>query len=173
MAQETTFRGCWATLLTSEHLLPGLVVFADSLLRVHASRYPLVVMVTSKLSERGLRILGSIRGLVIRPVDPIYPTLRGTDLAYERFGEVWSKLRAWELDEYDRVVLVDSDMLVRKNMDELLLDEFVYAGAEDRIASSYACTCNPNRIKTYPDDWYVSLAFYLAVNLYKTPRQAY
>ncbi|EPQ28292.1 uncharacterized protein PFL1_04119 [Pseudozyma flocculosa PF-1] len=152
-------RACWATLMTSEHLLPGLVVFADSLLRTHASRYPLVVMTTSKLSHRALAVLAAIRNVVVRPVEPIYPQLAGTHLATPRFGEVWTKLRVWDLDEYDRVVLVDSDMLVTRNMDELMLDDTVFAphGAPDKadqwIASSFACTCNPNRIKTYPDDW--------------------
>ncbi|KAN0060935.1 hypothetical protein ACQY0O_006669 [Thecaphora frezii] len=148
------FSACWATLMTSEHLLPGLVVFADSLLRVHASRYPLVVMVTPNLSARALAILARIRNVVVRPVEPIYPPTKGTHLATERFHEVWTKLRAWQLEEYDRVVLVDSDMLVRRNMDELLQHPDVF-GSEDRdvIASALACTCNPAKVPTYPKEW--------------------
>ncbi|SPO28123.1 related to galactinol synthase [Ustilago trichophora] len=150
----------WATLLTSEHLLPGLVVFAHSLLVEHASRYPLVIMATSKLSSRARTILSNMLPsgkLVIRDIEPIYPASVATGLAYARFNEVWTKLRAFELVEYQRVALVDSDMLVRKNMDELFTDPYVFGGnkaeGEEWIGASWACTCNPNKIKTYPAEW--------------------
>lgn len=48
--------------------------------------------------------------------------------------------------------MLDSDMLVRQNMDELLelhLDE-------DNIAATHACTCNPRKFAHYPPDWYLS-----------------
>lgn len=97
--------------------------------------------------------------LIIRDIEPIYPESVATGLAYARFNEVWTKLRAFELVEYDRVALVDSDMLVRKNMDELFEDEYVFGGGkraqqdEEWIGASWACTCNPNKIKTYPAEW--------------------
>ncbi|PWZ03700.1 galactinol synthase [Testicularia cyperi] len=152
----TAPRCAWATLMTSEHLLPGLVVFAESLLVTHGSQYPLVVMVTSKLSERGRAIIGSLHpSVVVRDIEPIYPASVATSLAYARFNEVWTKLRAFDLDEYDRVVLVDSDMLVRRNMDELfsLSSVFDRTDGKTAMAASWACTCNPNRIPTYPAEW--------------------
>lgn len=77
-------------------------------------------------------------------------------MVFKRFANVWTKLRAFELIEYDRVVLVDSDMLVRQNMDELM-DWPLDTSAQPTIAAGFACTCNPNRIATYPDDWCVVL----------------
>ena len=150
-------RCAWATLLTSEHLLPGLVVFAHSLLVQHASAHPLVIMATSKLSARARSILSTMLPsgrIVVRDIEPIYPTSSATGLAYARFNEVWTKLRAFELTEYDRVALVDSDMLVRHNMDALFTDAYVYGtDGHEWIGASWACTCNPNRIATYPSDW--------------------
>ena len=32
---------------------------------------------------------------------------------------LWTKLRVWQLDDYDKVVMIDADMLVLKNVDEL------------------------------------------------------
>lgn len=75
-------------------------------------------------------------------------------MAFTRFTNVWTKLRVFELHEYDRVILLDSDMLVRRNMDELM-DWPLHAPTGPVIAASFACTCNPNRIPTYPADWYV------------------
>ncbi|KAJ9473927.1 hypothetical protein PHBOTO_004028 [Pseudozyma hubeiensis] len=148
----------WATLLTSEHLLPGLVVFAHSLLVQHSSDYPLVIMATSKLSSRARTILSTMLPsgkIVIRDIEPIYPNSTATGLAYTRFNEVWTKLRAFELVEYDRVALVDSDMLVLQNMDELFREPnvFDHEAGEEWIGASWACTCNPNRISTYPAEW--------------------
>jgi alpha-N-acetylglucosamine transferase len=71
-------------------------------------------------------------------------------MAYARFGDVWTKLRAFELAEYERVIMVDSDMLVRRNMDELMtlpLDDGM------QIAAGFACTCNPAKMASYPKDW--------------------
>lgn len=150
----------WATLLTSEHLLPGVVVFAHSLLVQHKSRFPLVIMATSTLSARARTMLTNMLAssrIIVRDISPIYPTSTATGLAYTRFNEVWTKLRAFELTEYDRVGLVDSDMLVLENMDELFSEEHVFGlgrnEGEEWIGASWACTCNPNRIATYPADW--------------------
>lgn len=151
----------WATLLTSEHLLPGVVVFAHSLLVQHSSAYPLVIMATSKLSDRARNILATMLPagrVVVRDIEPIYPSSAATGLAYTRFNEVWTKLRAFELVEYERVALVDSDMLVRHNMDHLFSDPYVFGDqgkgkGQEWIGASWACTCNPNKIPTYPDEW--------------------
>lgn len=80
---------------------------------------------------------------------------KAKQLAENRFAEVWTKLRAWDLEEYDRVVLVDSDMLVRANMDELFEMELPSNGPQGKegIAATFACTCNPAKIKTYPATW--------------------
>jgi len=50
---------------------------------------------------------------------------------------------------WQRTVLLDSDMIVRKNMDELLEMEL----SKDTIAAAHACACNPRKIPHYPKDW--------------------
>lgn len=63
------------------------------------------------------------------------------------------KLQPFGLVEYERVVQLDSDMLVLENMDELMTlplnpDTAVFA-------ASHACTCNPFNKAHYPEDWWV------------------
>jgi lipopolysaccharide biosynthesis glycosyltransferase len=74
-----------------------------------------------------------------------------------RFYDCWSKLTPFSLEEYDRVVQLDSDMLVLKNMDELMemqLDAPSEGGKGDRVfAASHACVCNPLKKPHYPKDW--------------------
>lgn len=74
-----------------------------------------------------------------------------------RFYDCWSKLTPFSLVEYERVVQLDSDMLVRRNMDELMdmeLDAPELGGEGERVfAASHACVCNPLHKKHYPKDW--------------------
>jgi alpha-N-acetylglucosamine transferase len=47
------------------------------------------------------------------------------------------------------VVLLDSDIVVMRNMDELMDLEL----SEDWIAAAHACACNPRKFSHYPEDW--------------------
>ena len=69
---------------------------------------------------------------------------------------MWTKLAAWRLTEFERVVFLDADMLVTKNMDEL----FSLSLPADEIAACHACRCNPNRIASYPVSWNPRNCFY-------------
>jgi hypothetical protein len=68
-------------------------------------------------------------------------------------------LTPFGLTEYERVVQLDSDMLVLRNMDELMeleLDGPEKAGKGERVfAASHACVCNPLGKGHYPKDWSV------------------
>jgi len=104
-------------------------------------------------------------GCVIVAVSALNPQ---SDLAHHyasaRFSEVWTKLRAWQLTDYQRLVFLDADMLVLQNMDELFDIELPVNG----IAACHACRCNPNNIATYPQSWVLNslLFFTLAEHLY-------
>lgn len=57
------------------------------------------------------------------------------------------------------MVQLDSDMLVLRNMDELMemeLDGPEKEGKGNKVfAAGHACVCNPLGKKHYPSDWYV------------------
>lgn len=61
------------------------------------------------------------------------------------------------LTQFERVVQLDSDMLVVSNMDELMtveLDPPDLEGRGNRVfAASHACVCNPLGKEHYPKDW--------------------
>jgi alpha-N-acetylglucosamine transferase len=115
------------------------------------SAYPLVVMVTESLPQSSRDILSN-SGLEMEEVTNISPaagTHPGFDANFARFHDTWTKLRAFGLSSYDRVILIDSDMIFTRPMDELFdLDlPFGWVGAAP------ACTCNPFKIAHYPKDW--------------------
>jgi len=137
----------WVTLLTEPSYLPGAIVLDYSLRAVH-SKYPLLVMVTPGLSGRARQAL-SARRIEMVEVDDLDVTNRAMSFKEKRFKDTWTKLRCFQLDQFERLVLIDSDMLVRKNMDELLEMPL----EEEWIAAVHACACNPRKIHYYPADW--------------------
>jgi alpha-N-acetylglucosamine transferase len=75
-----------------------------------------------------------------------------------RFQETWNKLVVFSLVEYERIVLLDGDMLVRRNMDELMdvplsSEEGGDKAKEKVFAASHACACNPLKKPHYPETW--------------------
>ncbi|KAI9457740.1 nucleotide-diphospho-sugar transferase [Russula earlei] len=141
-------KAAYVTLLTKDSYLPGALALERSLKSV-ASRYPLVLLVTPTLPQRTRDAL-SRRNVQFREIQPLQPE-GGSILAThdERFADTWSKLRVFELIEFDRVVLMDSDMLVLRNMDELM----EIGLPADWIAAAHVCACNPRKFAHYPVDW--------------------
>ncbi|WP_158784388.1 glycosyltransferase family 8 protein [Pantoea sp. BAV 3049] len=145
----------WATLLTQPGYLVGVKALHKSLKRAN-SAYPLIVMVTENIDAPSRQALES-EGCLLREVQPISPDSRlQHNYANARFSEVWTKLAVWRLTEFERIVFLDADMLVTKNMDEL----FKLPLAEGQIAACHACRCNPNKIASYPKSWRPENCFY-------------
>ncbi|WFD35406.1 hypothetical protein MCUN1_002260 [Malassezia cuniculi] len=146
--QAAAGRGrCWATLLTHAQYLPGVAVLVRSLAQ-HGTRYPLVVMTTDEVDVETRDVLGAM-GCVVRDVPCWTVDVPSGEMASARFVNVWTKLRAFGLVEYERVVLIDSDMLVCGAVDELMEIDL----PDGCIAACSACTCNPNGVPTYPAHW--------------------
>ncbi|KAJ6157294.1 hypothetical protein N7470_004886 [Penicillium chermesinum] len=98
----------WTTLITNTEYLSGLLTL-DYSLKKSGSKYPLVALYTDTFPEEGHKALDAPGILKQRAFtnDP-------------RFYDCWSKLTPFSLVEYERVVQLDSDMLVLQNMDELM-----------------------------------------------------
>lgn len=97
-----TPKACWATLLTKPSYLQGALVLKHSLTKV-GSAHPLVVYATKELLRDAREVLES-HGIVVRSVEYLEPA---KDLQTEldehdkRFADTWTKLRCFELVEYD------------------------------------------------------------------------
>lgn len=138
----------WVTLLTQPDYLVGVKALHRSLKQSN-TRWPLVVMTTEAIPQADRDALQAA-GCVVQQVDPIYPNRElEQHYASAQFGEVWTKLRTWQLTAYERVVFLDADMLVLRNMDEL----FTLDLGSNQLAACHACRCNPNQIASYPASW--------------------
>lgn len=151
----------WTTLITNTDYLPGLFTL-DHSLKKSGSKYPLIALYTDAFPEEGHAALKS-RSIPAKKVAYLLPSVEKDYSNDPRFYDCWSKLTPFSLVEYDRVVQLDSDMLVLQNMDELMemdLDAPSAEGKGDRVfAASHACVCNPLKKPHYPKDWYVTYRF--------------
>jgi inositol 3-alpha-galactosyltransferase len=91
-------------LLTSPSYLPGILLLAHSLrhptTQTNApSAYPLIVAVNPALPKECVTALEQA-GVEVRVVQPLVPRGKVTTIA-ERFVDTWTKLRVWEMTEYD------------------------------------------------------------------------
>ncbi|KAG1442889.1 hypothetical protein G6F56_010877 [Rhizopus delemar] len=144
----TIFKAAWVIVITSSNdYIKGVVAMKYALHNIQKSKYPLLILYTSHVLPEIVSILESI-GCLVKKIDSIQP---GGKVEYkaQRFIETWTKLAAWNEIDYDRLVLLDADMLPLQNMDELIEMEL----PRDWVAASYACTCNPQKIEHYPPHW--------------------
>ncbi|KAF1983227.1 glycosyltransferase family 8 protein [Aulographum hederae CBS 113979] len=165
----------WTSLITNTAYLSGLLTLDFSLKRA-GSKYPLVALYTDSFPEEGHKALDS-RGIPKKKIPYLLPSTQKDYSNDPRFYDCWSKLTPFSLVEYDRVVQLDSDMLVLKNMDELMDLELdspetdVKNGEGKRVfAASHACVCNPLKKPHYPKDWIPSNCAF--TTQHSTPDQA-
>ncbi|RHY94125.1 hypothetical protein DYB26_004621 [Aphanomyces astaci] len=112
-------RFAYATLVATDSYAVGAEVLRASLLATK-SPYMLVILHTPTVSESVVENLRRLENVQVVPVAWLYPRPdQATSYAFDRFKDVWTKLRVFELTVYDTVAFLDSDMLVTQNMDEL------------------------------------------------------
>lgn len=123
----------YVTLVTSDFYVPGAEALARSLRRT-GTRRPLVVMVTPRVSGADrLRALGcEVRVAEALPLSEEFrrlhsstsvhardPFTRGDKPVQHECLDNFLKLRCWEYEEFEKIVFLDADTLVVRNIDRL------------------------------------------------------
>jgi hypothetical protein len=103
----------YVSFLANDDFLPGVLVVHQSLREAKAAE-ELVVLVTPGVSAAARTCLGLL-GVKVRPVAPIGNPNQG--LQYARYGDCYSKLWAFGLVEYQKIVFLDADLLICDNLD--------------------------------------------------------
>ncbi len=120
------------TLCNGDGYVPGVETLGKSL-RARGTQVPMVAMVTEDVSQEARARLME-QGWRIRNVEPVRNPSPATMQLFPRFDNVFTKLRAWELTDFDKVVFLDADTLVLQNIDELF-DRPEIAAAPDFFMS--------------------------------------
>ena len=111
----------YVTVLSTAKYLDGVLLLNESLKRVN-SKYPLYVVLSERISKE------IEEDLVTRKI----PTIRRKNICLmqdiieknksrekDRWSYTFDKLNVFELTEFDKIVFLDSDIYVRKNIDLL------------------------------------------------------
>lgn len=112
---ETARREAYATILHSAHVyVCGAIVAAQSI-RMAGSTRDLVILVDDSISDYhrgGLEAAGWKIHTIKRIRNP-----KAEPEAYNEWN--YSKFRLWQLTEYDKIIFIDADMLILRNIDFL------------------------------------------------------
>jgi len=121
------------TFTNSDKYAKGVIALAVSLKDVE-SHHPLIVLLTSEVSPSSRRILTKL-GCILMEIQPIQlpPEL---SLEVSRWGPAFSKLHAFKLDQYKKLVWLDSDLLVVRDIDSMFDLPYLLSGCIDTDASS-------------------------------------
>jgi len=107
---------------------PGVEALGNSL-RASGAREPRVVMATADVSLPLRRRLGE-QGWIVRDIEPLTNPNPEASLLFPRFEQTFTKLRAWELTEFDKVIFLDADTIVLRSLDRFF-DRPSFAAAPD------------------------------------------
>lgn len=123
----------YITFTNNDAYAKGVVALAMSLMEV-GSNYPLVVLVTKDVSQTTTGLLENI-GCIVYKTDLITlpPEL---SLQTERWGPAFTKLVSWKQTEFNKLMFLDSDLLVLQNVDYLFDKGDTLLATVDADASS-------------------------------------
>lgn len=115
--QEEVSRQAFVTLLSSPSYIRAAVVLVQSLLWVNSTR-TIVVAATEDCVESAQtwfsHLAPKVRVLAIKPVPP------PENVPFHgNWAKTYPSIRIWELEEYDKVVFIDCDMIAIRNIDQL------------------------------------------------------
>lgn len=113
----------YMTALTSERYIPGVIALSRALKDVN-SKYPLTILLPSdkckllieKIREFGKSAVSDIRFVTKERILIDAPQL---EVEYNYWAETFFKIAAVNCTEFEKIVLLDSDMLVMQNLDNL------------------------------------------------------
>ena len=114
----------YVTLLTNDSYIYGVALLIESMSRVN-TYYPLHVLINDEVSAASIEILdqlGVTHELV--PTIPTPPDIYQHNLNFEpntaaTWRNCWTKFHIFNLTQFDKIVFLDADILILKNLDHL------------------------------------------------------
>lgn len=131
--QTPTSRYAYFTLVARDKYVDGTVCMYKSLR--DKTCFPLIAM-TLELSDGAIKKLTN-QGIVCRPVEKIESTKAGIGDNKHRLNDftyTYTKFHIFSYDEFEKIIYLDSDLIVVKSIDHLF---------EEVIEDFAACACTP------------------------------
>ncbi|XP_043723963.1 putative UDP-glucuronate:xylan alpha-glucuronosyltransferase 5 [Telopea speciosissima] len=122
-------REAYGTILhSSEAYVCGAIALAQSIILTKSTK-DLVLLADKSITKKSKQAL-TAAGWKIKLIERIQNPYAEKD-AYNEWN--YSKLRMWQLTEYDKVIFIDSDLIVLKNMDNFFANSQLSAIGNDNI----------------------------------------
>lgn len=131
----------YVTVLTTDTYLIGVLALKECLNRVK-SKYKLVVLINNSINEKTIKIMKNFNIEIIKINSVEIPQRIMTKNAgtnYNRWSNTFDKLRVFGLIQFDKIIYLDSDMYIRKNIDHLFEAENMSA-----VIDRHYCTIDSN-----------------------------
>ena len=122
---------CYVCVLSSNDYLEGVLVLNENL-KALKSRYKLLCLINDKINEKTKSILDffQIEYITNRNISLNYAN-------YIRWTNAFDKLHVFSLSEYEKVVYLDCDMLILRNIDSLFLKEKNTMASDEPYTDGY------------------------------------
>lgn len=113
----------YVTLLTTNSYMPGLVGLWKSYKDV-GSKYPLYCVITPEITKENIAIIEALSIEIIKkPEIPLTPRIREYNLSkgvnHNNWNKAFSKFHVFGLEQFDKIVYLDNDILLKQNIDDL------------------------------------------------------
>lgn len=134
----------FVTLVNDSRYIEGAKVLRHSLMKT-GTKIPLVVLVSDLTPQQAARLDGL--GASVVPIEHV-EVQTSFQTPFPARGKTFSKINAWLLEEYDRCVFIDADILVLQSIDYLFdYPQFSAVGTRDYFNTG-VFVFEPNR-ETY------------------------
>ena len=136
----------YVTFVSSSEFVPAAATLMHSI-AISGSQYARAICITDDISAKDRETLSLLGQLVL--IDKI-PSPRFID--NPRYRDTFTKLRIWQLAMFKRILYIDTDVIVARNMDDLFdVHEWgVPMDAEQGRYSTGLMVCDPN-LETFDD----------------------
>lgn len=115
-------KNAYVTVLSTENYLKGVIGLFESLKLTNPKYNNYVVVVNEKINNETISILESYGYLVIKRKSIFIPETvlsKNNKLNMTRWNYTFDKFNIFELTEFDKIIYLDSDMYIARNIDEL------------------------------------------------------
>jgi hypothetical protein len=116
------------TLISSDSYVIAGITQAYSMIKVGMTVDRIVMVPKGSTISEENRCLLRAWGWKIHAVEIIYPKIGSGN---SQWRDVFTKLRAWELYDYSKVIFLDADVLVTRNFEKFFQLEAEFAGSPD------------------------------------------
>jgi len=128
----------YVSLLTDDSYVYGIALLVKSLSKVKA-KYPLHVLVTEDVSLPTLEMLRQLRVTyeIVEKI-PISKELNDYNFAVNKkragiWKYCWTKFKIFDLTQFEKIIFLDADVMILKNIDNLFEKEHMTAALDGEI----------------------------------------